>query len=285
MTSTQREIEVSYDVSNEFFRLWLDENMHYTSGSYLDRRRDARGGAAQEVQDPRPTTRRSRPDKLVLDIGCGWGSNLEYLGAHARREARPRHHALDRAGKGSTRRKLAGLRAIVCDYKDYAARREVRRARLDRDDRPPLLAGAGAPGHGGRALPRVLPRRRTWVKPGACFGFQAILRNRVPAQPQGPRGPRVHRRRHLPGRPEPAPRGARRGGEPVLGDPRAPHPARRATARPPASGCAACACTRRRSASSGATRSSTTTIATSTPACARSTNHWSSDVQMKLRKI
>ena len=35
MTSTQRDIEVSYDVSNEFFRLWLDENMHYTSASYL----------------------------------------------------------------------------------------------------------------------------------------------------------------------------------------------------------------------------------------------------------
>ena len=35
MTSNQRQIEVSYDVSNEFFRLWLDENMHYTSASYL----------------------------------------------------------------------------------------------------------------------------------------------------------------------------------------------------------------------------------------------------------
>ena len=30
MTSTKQEIEVSYDVSNEFFRLWLDERMHYT---------------------------------------------------------------------------------------------------------------------------------------------------------------------------------------------------------------------------------------------------------------
>ena len=35
MTSTQREIEVSYDISNEFFRLWLDDRMHYTSASYL----------------------------------------------------------------------------------------------------------------------------------------------------------------------------------------------------------------------------------------------------------
>ena len=35
MTSTQEQIEISYDVSNEFFRLWLDENMHYTSATYL----------------------------------------------------------------------------------------------------------------------------------------------------------------------------------------------------------------------------------------------------------
>ena len=34
MTSTKREVEVSYDVSNEFFRLWLDERMHYTCAVY-----------------------------------------------------------------------------------------------------------------------------------------------------------------------------------------------------------------------------------------------------------
>ncbi len=34
MTSTKQEIEVSYDVSNEFFRLWLDERMHYTCAVY-----------------------------------------------------------------------------------------------------------------------------------------------------------------------------------------------------------------------------------------------------------
>lgn len=35
MTSTHEEIEVSYSASNEFFRLYLDEGMHYTSASYL----------------------------------------------------------------------------------------------------------------------------------------------------------------------------------------------------------------------------------------------------------
>ena len=35
MTSTKAEIDLSYSVSNDFFELWLDENMHYTSASYL----------------------------------------------------------------------------------------------------------------------------------------------------------------------------------------------------------------------------------------------------------
>lgn len=34
--STQDEVEVSYDVSNEFFRLWLDEKMNYTCALYED---------------------------------------------------------------------------------------------------------------------------------------------------------------------------------------------------------------------------------------------------------
>ena len=36
MTSTQAEIDESYSVSNDFFKLWLDENMHYTSAAYDD---------------------------------------------------------------------------------------------------------------------------------------------------------------------------------------------------------------------------------------------------------
>ena len=36
MGSTKNEVQVSYDVSNEFFRLWLDERMNYTCGAFDD---------------------------------------------------------------------------------------------------------------------------------------------------------------------------------------------------------------------------------------------------------
>jgi cyclopropane-fatty-acyl-phospholipid synthase len=32
--STKDQVQVSYDVSNEFFRLWLDERMNYTSAVF-----------------------------------------------------------------------------------------------------------------------------------------------------------------------------------------------------------------------------------------------------------
>jgi hypothetical protein len=63
---------------NEFFRLWLDERMHYTSAVY-----DAEHTTLEQAQ-----RNKSRwladfaevgPDSLVLDIGCGWGAHLEYL--------------------------------------------------------------------------------------------------------------------------------------------------------------------------------------------------------------
>src|SRR2546429_365495 len=36
MGSSKADIAVSYDVSNEFFRLWLDESMSYTRGIFDD---------------------------------------------------------------------------------------------------------------------------------------------------------------------------------------------------------------------------------------------------------
>ena len=36
MGSTQADVAVSYDVDNEFFRLWLDERMNYTCALFDD---------------------------------------------------------------------------------------------------------------------------------------------------------------------------------------------------------------------------------------------------------
>src|ERR1044071_4342816 len=77
MGSTQSEVEVSYDVDNEFFRLWLDERMNYTCGLFegTDNLEQAQLNKLAWLSKAAHVG----PESTVLDIGCGWGANLEYL--------------------------------------------------------------------------------------------------------------------------------------------------------------------------------------------------------------
>ena len=77
MGSTKQEVQVSYDVSNEFFRLWLDERMNYTCGVFegTDNLEEAQVKKLNVIHDFAHIT----PEKRVLDIGCGWGANIEFL--------------------------------------------------------------------------------------------------------------------------------------------------------------------------------------------------------------
>ena len=77
MGSNKAEVAVSYDVSNEFFRLWLDERMNYTCGLFegTDNLEQAQLNKLAWLHDAAHVTK----DSSVLDIGCGWGANIEYL--------------------------------------------------------------------------------------------------------------------------------------------------------------------------------------------------------------
>lgn len=178
MTSTQSEIELSYDVSNEFFKLWLDEGMHYTSGSYLkgdETLEQAQVNKARILADYAEIT----PDSLVLDIGCGWGSNLEYLASRGVK----RLHGITLSTaqcEWIAGRTPEGVEAIVCDYKDYAPK-EKYDALVSIEMIDHLCSPAQS--REGKAIElyrAYFEKCAAWVKPGSCFGFQAILRNRMP---------------------------------------------------------------------------------------------------------
>jgi cyclopropane-fatty-acyl-phospholipid synthase len=178
MTSTQREIEVSYDVSNEFFRLWLDERMHYTSASYLTGDETLEEAQIQKCKILYDYAEMN-PDKLVLDIGCGWGANLEYL---VRRETKRSHGiTLSTAQAEEIKsRKLPGVDVWVCDYKDYEPK-EKYEALISIEMIDHLCSPAQAQKGMAVDLYREYFRKcAQWLKPGSWFGFQAILRNRIP---------------------------------------------------------------------------------------------------------
>ena len=128
MGSSKADVAVSYDVSNEFFRLWLDERMNYTCGLFDDGpartpteqrrpgrrpqaaawRRRARRSAAGSSH-PRRVAHLGR-DSSLLDIGCGWGANIEYQSDVTRRAQGARHHALAQAQHAEIERARASGR-------------------------------------------------------------------------------------------------------------------------------------------------------------------------------
>ena len=183
MTSTQQQIEVSYDVSNEFFRLWLDEGMHYTSASYLTGDETLEQAQVQKCKILADYAEMT-PDKTVLDIGCGWGSNLEYLATQAKVKTAHGITLSTQQHDEIMRRKLPGVQAIVCDYKDF----DPKQVGIDKYDALisiEMIDHLCSPDQANKGMAVDLYRTYFkkvvgWVKSGSWFGFQAILRDRVP---------------------------------------------------------------------------------------------------------
>ena len=71
--SDRRAIQYHYDVSNAFYRLFLDRNMVY-SCAYFRSDADTLDQAQEQKLDYILTKLRVPPGQRLLDIGCGWGA-------------------------------------------------------------------------------------------------------------------------------------------------------------------------------------------------------------------
>jgi len=69
-----RNIRAHYDVGNEFYQLWLDPGMSYSSALFDGQDSDLE--RAQRRKNDRILSRLS-PGETVLEIGCGWGGFAE----------------------------------------------------------------------------------------------------------------------------------------------------------------------------------------------------------------
>ncbi|MEY4878977.1 MAG: hypothetical protein RJB62_446, partial [Pseudomonadota bacterium] len=76
VAGSQRNIKAHYDVGNDFYRLWLDETMTYSSALYGDGG-DMELSAAQRRKYGRILDRFDTKRASVLEIGCGWGGFAE----------------------------------------------------------------------------------------------------------------------------------------------------------------------------------------------------------------
>ena len=74
IAGSARNIKAHYDVGNDFYSLWLDKSMTYSSALY----RDARAlYEAQQNKYDRILSKFDKPRANVLEIGCGWGGFAE----------------------------------------------------------------------------------------------------------------------------------------------------------------------------------------------------------------
>ncbi len=79
--SDRAAIAFHYDVSNQFYKLWLDEQMVY-SCAYFHRTEDTLDAAQRHKLDHICRKLRLKPGHRLLDIGCGWGALAMWAARH-----------------------------------------------------------------------------------------------------------------------------------------------------------------------------------------------------------
>jgi cyclopropane-fatty-acyl-phospholipid synthase len=122
---SKKNIAAHYDLSNDFYKLWLDETMTYSSalfdgnhGRSLAEAQTAKYERILQVLNP-------SPEQTILEIGCGWGGFAE----HAVRTRRVKVHGItlsrEQLAFASARIAKAGLADNVTlefiDYRDVKA--------------------------------------------------------------------------------------------------------------------------------------------------------------------
>ncbi|MEJ7926497.1 cyclopropane-fatty-acyl-phospholipid synthase family protein [Sphingobium sp. AN641] len=115
-TGSRRNIAFHYDLGNDFYRLWLDENLHYSSALFIATDEALEEAQARKVDAVLDRLCLKDGDSL-LEIGCGWGGLAE--------QALARHQiAYDALTLSTEQARLAQARIgdrgriLLTDYRD-----------------------------------------------------------------------------------------------------------------------------------------------------------------------
>lgn len=161
-------VSFHYDVSNDFYRLWLDPRMVYSCGYFTGTHNDL--AAAQVAKlDHICRKLRLRPGQRLLDIGCGWGALAIHAAQHYRVEVLGVTLSEKQAAFAAEHARRAGVagrvRIKLCDYREVGAPAGGFDA----------VASVGMAEHVGRDhLPEYFRTAASLLKPGGVFLNHAI---------------------------------------------------------------------------------------------------------------
>lgn len=122
-TENRAAISFHYDVSNEFYRLWLDEERVY-SCAYFTSPDESLDQAQRNKLDHICRKLRLRPGERHLDIGCGWGALVCWAARHHGVQAHGITLSQQQFEYAQQRIRTEGLQDLVTvelrDYRDLA---------------------------------------------------------------------------------------------------------------------------------------------------------------------
>ncbi|HUG78154.1 MAG TPA: class I SAM-dependent methyltransferase [Burkholderiales bacterium] len=114
-------IRYHYDVSNDFYALWLDREMVYSCAYFKTGDEDIHVAQAQKL-DHICRKLRLQPGERFLDIGCGWGALVRWAAKHYGVDATGITLSRNQHELANERIRAAGLesrcRVLLQDYRD-----------------------------------------------------------------------------------------------------------------------------------------------------------------------
>jgi cyclopropane-fatty-acyl-phospholipid synthase len=179
MGSSKADVEVSYDVSNEFFRLWLDERMNYTCAVYETPDQSLEAAQLNKLKILSDFAKVT-PEKRVLDIGCGWGACLEYLSSARQVKQSVGVTLSTEQAKEVNARKIPGAHVVGADFREFTYP-----DKFDSVISICMIDHLCSPEEArqGKAVDiyrNYFKKVHELTNQGAWFGLQTILRNKVP---------------------------------------------------------------------------------------------------------
>jgi len=165
-----------YDVSNDFYALFLDRRLVY-SCAYFSTPDEGLDTAEERKLDYICRKLRLQPGQRLLDLGCGWGGLVMYAAEHYGVDATGITLSQPQAELANERIAAAGLqercRVLVQDYRE-----------VEQWEGYDALASVGMFEHVGAALlPAYFERARRLLRPGGVFLNHGIA-NRAGGKPQ-----------------------------------------------------------------------------------------------------